>query len=405
MPPNARYAPGFTVLLDGQPMPTTMRACITSLRYQDGLEGADRVEVTLANPGLQWLDHSLLQLDIGFTLQIGYAPDPFERVFVGEITGVTPSFPSGGVPTLTVVAHDFLQRLTIGTKDRAFALSLPCIGKFPLPDPLIAELVGFTNLLIPTVDPLGAAVSFLSLLILYAIDPLEAKRSIRIQQGQSDFDFLSSLAKENGWEMFIDHTQQPQGYRLHFQFLLQDYAPSVTLRWGQSLTEFTPRLTSVGQVAGIVTRIWVTAIKTEFIIALSWDFDRAAFDLQVFPGLGDLDTLLGSQKAKGMLHVEAVGPVTVPRKLLGELLPRLNNRLTGTGSTVGDPGIKAGRVIDLQGLGGQFGGLYRVTSATHTIDGSGYRTSFEVRKEVWFGSIPLPTGAAGLLRVQGQTLR
>ena len=106
-----------------------------------------------------------------------------------------------------------------------------------------------------------------------------------------------------------------------------------------------------------------------------------------------------------MLHVEAVGPVTVPRKLLGELLPRLNNRLTGTGSTVGDPAIKAGRVIDLQGLGGQFGGLYRVTSATHTIDGSGYRTSFEVRKEVWFGSIPLPKGAAGLVRVQGQTLR
>lgn len=400
-----KYAPGFTVLLDGQPMPTAMRADITSLRYQDGIEGADRVEVTLANPGLRWLDHPLLQLDVGFTLKIGYAPDPLEQVFVGEITGVTPTFPSGGVPTLTIVAHDFLQRLTTGTKDRAFALSLPCIGKFPLPDPLVAELVGFTNLLIPTVDLLGAAVSFLSLLILYAVDPLEAKRSIRIQQGQSDFDFLSALAKENGWEMFIDHTQQPYGYRLHFQFLLQDYAPSVTLRWGQSLTEFTPRLTSVGQVAGIVTRIWVTAIKTEFVVALSWDFDRAAFDLQVFPGLGDLDALLGSAKAKGMLHVDATGPVTVPRKLLGELLPRLNNRLTGTGATVGDPAIKAGRVVDLQGLGGQFGGLYRVTSATHTIDGSGYRTSFEVRKEVWFGSIPLPKGAAGLVRVQGTTLR
>jgi phage protein D len=405
MPRYARYAPGFTILLNGQPMPAAMRAGITSLRYEDGLKGADRVELTLANPGLQWLDHPLLQLDTGFAVRIGYAPDPFEQVFVGEITGVTPSFPSGGVPTLTVVAHDFLQRLTTGSKDREYAMSLPCIGKFPLPDRDIAETVGFTNQLIPAVDQPGAAVSFLSLLILYAIDPLEAKSSIRIQQGQSDFDFLSGLAKENGWEMFIDHTQQPQGYRLRFQFLLQEYAPSVTLQWGKSLTEFTPRLTSVGQVAGIVTRIWVTAIKTEFVIALSWDFDQAAFDLQVSPGPGDLDAVLGSRKAKGLLHVEAVGPATVPRKLLGELLPRLNNRLTGSGSTIGDPNIKAGRVIDLQGLGGQFGGLYRVTSATHTIDGSGYRTSFEVRKEVWFGSIPLPKGVAGLARVQGQTLR
>jgi uncharacterized protein len=405
MPRYARYAPGFTILLNGQPMPAAMRAGITSLRYEDGLEGADRVELTLSNPGLQWLDHLLLQLDTSFALRIGYAPDPFEQVFVGEITGVTPSFPSGGVPTLTVVAHDFLQRLTTGSKDREYAISLPCIGKFPLPDRDIAETVGFTNQLIPAVDQPGAAMSFLSLLILYAIDPLEAKSSIRIQQGQSDFDFLSGLAKENGWEMFIDHTQQPQGYRLRFQFLQQDSPPSVTLQWGKSLTEFTPRLTSVGQVAGIVTRIWVTAIKKEFVIALSWDFDQAAFDLQVSPGSGDLDAELGSRKAKGLLHVEAVGPATVPRKLLGELLPRLNNRLTGSGSTIGDPDIKAGRVIDLQGLGGQFGGLYRVTSATHTIDGSGYRTSFEVRKEVWFGSIPLPKGVAGLVRVQGQTLR
>ena len=32
--------------------------------------------------------------------------------------------------------------------------------------------------------------------------------------------------------------------------------------------------------------------------------------------------------------------------------------------------------------------LYRVVSATHAIDGAGYRTSFDLRKEIWFGSIP-----------------
>jgi hypothetical protein len=339
-------------------------------------------------------------VDLGLELQIGYAPDPLERVFVGEITGVTPSFPSGGIPTVTLVAHDFLQRLAIGSRDRAFALSLPCIGKFPLPDPLIAELVGFTNLLVPTVDLIGSALSFLTLLVTYALDPLEAKKSIRIQQGQSDFDFLAAMAKENGWEMFIDHTKNPPGYRLRFLFLTKD-EPSVMLRYGQSLTEFTPRLTTVGQVAGIAARIWVAAIKTEFVIVLSWDYDRAAFDLQIFPGLGDLDALLGSDKAKGVLRVDAVGPATVPKKLLGELLPRLNNRLTGSGGTVGNPAIKAGRVIQLDGVGEQFGGLYRITSATHTIDSGGYRTSFEVRKEVWFGPAPLPRR----LRVQGNTLR
>ena len=138
MLPHARYAPDYKLEIGGEPIPLALRASIIRINYQDGIEGADRVEVTIANEGLRWLDHPLLEVDRRFTLAIGYQPGPFEKVFYGEITGVSASFPSGGIPTLTVVAHDFLQRLTNGAKDRAFALSLPCIGKFPLPDPLVA---------------------------------------------------------------------------------------------------------------------------------------------------------------------------------------------------------------------------------------------------------------------------
>jgi hypothetical protein len=142
----------------------------------------------------------------------------------------------------------------------------------------------------------------------------------------------------------------------------------------------------------------------EFVIVLSWDYDRAAFDLMVYPGLGSLDELMGSTKAQSVLKIEANGPATAPKKILGELLPRLNNRLTASGSTIGNPSIKATRVVNFDGVGEQYGGLYRITSATHTIDSSGYRTQFDARKEVWFGSIPIPKGAGGLVRVQGQTI-
>ena len=401
--PHAKYAPDYRIKIGGDPIPPALRAAVMRISYQDGIEGADRVEVTLANDRLQWIDHPLLQIDNGFTLAIGYVPETPKEVFFGEITGVNASFPSSGMPTVTVVAHDFLQRLTKGTKDRAFALSLPCIGKFPLPDPAVAALVSFGNLLIPDLDPAGAALSFLTLLIAYALDPLEAKRGIRIQQGQSDFDFLSRLAKDNGWEMYIDHTERPHGYRLKFQFLIQDYSPSVNLKWGESLIDFTPKVSTVGQVAGISTRIWVPSIKMEFVIVLSWDFDRAAFDLLVFPGLGSIEELMG-KKAQSVLKVEAVGPATAPKTLLSELLPRLNNRLTASASTIGDPRTKASKVVNIDGIPGQFGGKYRITSANHSIDGSGYKTQFEMRKEVWFGSIPTPKGASGLLRVQGQNI-
>jgi len=58
-------------------------------------------------------------------------------------------------------------------------------------------------------------------------------------------------------------------------------------------------------------------------------------------------------------------------------------------------------VIRLNNLGDQFSGSYRVTQATHTLDASGYRTSFQVRKEVWFGSIPLPK-AGRVVKLRGE---
>jgi hypothetical protein len=255
--------------------------------------------------------------------------------------------------------------------------------------------------LLPVVDPAGAAVSFLVLMLAYAVDPEEAQKAIRFQKNESDFDFLTSLARDNGWEMSVDHFSEPRGHVLHFRSLFSDFTPSATLTWGKSLIEFNPRLSTIGQVAGIATRLWVPEIKTEFVIVLGWDFDRAAFDFQIYPSLGDLGTVLGGQSNE-VLNLPPVGPAEIPKMLLSELLPRLNSRQTGSGSAVGDTRLRAGSVVNLEGLGSQFGGLYRITSVTNTIDGGGFRTSFEVRKEVWFGSIPAPRGVAGLARVQGQ---
>ncbi|HJQ82460.1 MAG TPA: hypothetical protein VKA21_00175 [Candidatus Binatia bacterium] len=398
-----RYAPEFTIRIGGDPLPAALRGSIASLTYQDGIEGADRVEVTVANPGLQWLDHPLLAVDRPFSLSIGYAPDPLEEVFVGSITGIEPTFPAGGMPTIRIVAQDFLERLTHGKKDRAFRISLPSIGNFPLPDVAVAALVSGTNLLIPYPDPVGGALSVLISLATYLAAPSFAQQSVTRQKNQSDFQLLSEIAKRNGWEMYIDHTLEPRGYVLRFQFLIQDYAPSLSLRWGASLMEFTPRLTTVGDIFGVAARVWVDSLKMEFVIVASWDYDRSALKLEIYPNLvGDIDSIVGSEAAKKTVALKPTGFAAAPQRILAELLPRLNNRLTGSGSCVGDPRIKASRVIALEGLGSEFSGLYRVTSATHTFDGGGYRTNFQARKEVWFGSIPVPKGGSGIVRLQGQ---
>src|SRR5437764_9329307 len=237
-----------------------MQASVAAISYQDGMEGADRVEITLANPNLQWLDHPQIAMDTKLHLSIGYAPDPPEEVFVGEITGVEPSFPNNGMPVIKVVAHDFLQRLTHGKTERAFYIKTP-INNLAIPDVAIAALVSAERLLIPFPDPVGGVLSVLMLVGAYLNWAKKEAQGPIPHQNSSDFEFLAGLAKANGWEMYIDHTQEPHGYVLRFQFLVQDYSPFLSLKWGMSLAEFSPKITTVADIGGVPVRIWLAAIK------------------------------------------------------------------------------------------------------------------------------------------------
>lgn len=375
------YAPEFRVEVSGEPVPATLRASISGVSLTTGLEGSDRVEVSLVNENLRWLDHPLLALDNELRLHLGYAPDPLEQMFVGEIVGHSASFPSSGAPGLTVVAQDRLERLQRGTKERWFAIPVPG-ENVALPDVAVASIVSAENVLAPQIDPVGAAISIL-------LAAGASQKAVREQLAISDFDFLSKLARENGWEMFVDHREPLGGTKLRFQSPLDHLTPDLTLEYGRSLLDFSPRISNVGQIVSVTAFVWVAPIKTRFTVTLAWDWDRMALTLDVRPEL-----IPAGVGATDYLIEDPVTPSTAPRAILTELIPRLNKRLTGSGSIVGDTRVRAGTVLKLEGLGIQFGGLYRVTSATHSLDSGGYRTSFEARKEIWFGSIPLPEQGA-----------
>ncbi len=454
---HSHYAPEFELQINNQPVPTTLRHAISAINYQSALEGADRVEITVINSDLRWLDHPLMTLDNKVTLSLGYAPGRLTQVFLGEIVSLSPSFPSSGVPTLTIAAQDRIRHLQQGNKTRWFAISTGSGNTF-IPDPFVADLISLENGFIPVIDPVGLALSVLVLGVkaVIAIDDDGAQqRMIRKQDGMSDYEFLTRIAKENGWEMVINHEGPMAGYELHFMSPLDRMATDVTLRYGQSLIEFQPRLTNVGQIIGVSVRLWISAIKLEFTVSLSFDWDRLSFNLSITPGYalpatsgatpqslqhqsGELaqqaqqaETVGNTDRAEALdeqsqnlarqsrrdqeklghdqseVNATLLGqPVTIesaPRIIMSKLLPKLNTRLTGSGSTIGDPRIRAGAVLDLQNMGTQFSGPYRVTSATHTLDSGGYRTSFEVRKEIWFGSVP-SSGAELSFSLQGQQI-
>jgi hypothetical protein len=392
---NPRYAPQFEVRLGGEPLPTELRASITDVTYETGLNGADRVELTLVNDRLRWLDEPRLRLHNELTLSLGYAPDPLQHVFRGEIVSRSATFPSGTYPGLTVSALDRMHKLQEGTKVRWFAIPTATYGNFPIPDQGVAGIVSAENGLIPIFEPIGATLAvILAGVEAFTVinDPDSAQRIIRKQENESDFDFLRRIALENGWEMIIDESGPLAGRQLRFVSPLDHLSPDVQLAYGRSLIDFAPRISEVGQLISVTAHVWVAQLKTDFAITVSWDWDEMSLNISVRPSF----TPLGEGPSDFLIE-EPVTPSSAPRVILSHFLPRLNQRLTGTGNTIGDPSILPGRVIQLDGLGVEFGGLYRITSAAHQIGSGGYLTRFSARKEIWFG---VPTGQAGAVPIR-----
>ena len=161
--------------------------------------------------------------------------------------------------------------------------------------------------------------------------------------------------------------------------------PRLTLRWGESLLDFSPRVSTIGSVAATAMKFTLREIPLSFLVNVFWDFDRETLGIRVVPGeaAGLLKMIVGPTDT--MINQPIGSPADITNSALviaHELRTKINNRLTASGSAIGDPRIRAGAVIRFDGLGPDFSGDYRVASATHSIDAGGYRTTFQVRKEI-----------------------
>src|SRR5690348_6149644 len=120
MAAHPQYVPDFQIQINGQDLPSPLRSSVTSVKFQEGRNASDRVEVGLANANLRWLQKhikglgfdpfpsqisppgsalpgatpdGLFDIDNKLTLAMGYAGE-LEPLFEGEITGVEANFPS-----------------------------------------------------------------------------------------------------------------------------------------------------------------------------------------------------------------------------------------------------------------------------------------------------------------------
>ena len=365
--PTDYYVPDFLVEVENQELDPESRGDVLEVKVTMDLKEMTSAEVKFNNYddrtlSLKWSDSDLFELGNRIHVRLGYV-DRLVSMLQGQITALSPEFPSSGTPTLVVRAHDGMMRLK-GSKppeDR-------CVYR-DMADWQIAQQVAERNKLPIKVTKDGP------------------RHALVVQRKQDDALFLVERAARIDYDVFM-LTDRNGREVLHFVKPPdgRDAAPVEVyeLEWGLNLIEFTPTITGADQVKSVTVRGWDPARKEP----ISYTATAAQT-----PGVGGAGDDTGPAAAKRLAAGEGPGQgkedVVVDALVMSEeearwlaesrLADRAYEYLTGRGRVIGLPDLRPGVNLLLRELGKRFSGRYYVTKATHTLGNAGYTTEFEVR--------------------------
>jgi len=338
------YAPDFDVKIAGLTLAADVRNAVIDLTYDNNLDTADMFTLRLNNADLQFTDSPLF--DVGKTVEIymGYA-DELEPMMLGEITAISPSFPQGGAPTISITGYDKSHRMRHNSPSR-FTFKY-------MNDSLIAAQIAAENLLIPVIDPA----------------PMPPRESV--QQTSSDWALLKELADRNFFRVYVYWD------KLYFRFP-RPQTEMVTLEWGKNLCSFNPRLSTSAQFGIQIIRGYDYKLAQKIVailpaVSLGSDLDSLTERL----GSSFIDQLVqfGRNVIRDQPVDNFIDATILAKSILKQILEGLYE---GSGSCIGLPKLRAGDTVNVVGVGKRFSGNYTLSKVTHTINESGYQTSFEV---------------------------
>jgi phage protein D len=292
----------------------------------------------------RWVDDDeLFAIGNAVEISLGRA-GAMTRIMSGEITALEPDFAADGLPALTVRGYDRRHRLQRGRKTRTFVQQKD--------SDIATQIAGEARL---------RAESENTGMVLYYV----------LQNNCTDFELLQERAAQIAYEVVVEDNT------LFFRPAGNAGGDVLQLTLGDDLSEFSPRLSTVGQVGAVTVRGWDPRNKQ--LIKTTADH---------------LDARMGGQRSGAELVSAAFGAaalveigrsVTSPAE--AEQIARgLFNRMAlelivGEGASSGSAQLRAGRVIGLRGLGKRFSGSYYVTRAIHRFTADrGYETKFQVRR-------------------------
>lgn len=352
--PTPVSLPRPAIHIDGTQHPS-LTADLTSLLVEDSVSSPATCLARFINVGATggqpagFKYFALHDFDFGRLLTVwqGQPPVTLFRLFEGRIHLVEGEYPAGAPPQVLVQARDALREFRTKQRTRVFE---------HMSDVQIIQALAGEHGLTADIRLTGS---------------LPVHHQVA-QLNESDGAFLFDRVMAAGAEMWVD--QQT--------LVVTDGAEPghpAALAYGQDLVAFSVRADVSHQRTAIGVSGWDMRAKA-FIGASASDVDLPPAGILGESGGRIVEAAFGQTLAT---LVDAVPLSQEEAKSLAVALHRKQSAelVTGEGVALNAPGLRAGRTVDLQGLGPLFSGSYYVTRVRHRFDHvHGLRTEFDVRR-------------------------
>ncbi len=341
MTDQPQLASQVKIKIGGQDVEKPVMSKLASLIVDQNSHLPGMFTMQFNDPGLKLLDGGPFDLTKEVEILAKVEGGDFETVLKGEITALEPEFGEGMISALVIRGFDKSHRMFRETKSKAY---------LNIKDSDIASQIAGSAGLESQIDSTSTVYDHL------------------FQHNQSDLAFLFQRAWRIGYECFVENG------KLYFR-KPPSGAESATLRWGEELITFQPRMSLAEQVDQVFVRGWDAETKKAIV--------GSASSGSLYPGIsGKTGAQWASAFGSGKLVI-VDQPVITQEEANTLAKARLDEAsgmfIEAEGVVFRRPDIKAGKIVKIEALGTRLSGKYLVTSATHTFTPSGLKTTFNVR--------------------------
>lgn len=343
MPDTQNLLSQFYIQLDGGDAPVALMRAVEQISVESSLHLPDVATLVVHDPGLQWIDAD--QLAPGTAVVIAAQADNNQHtIFEGEIVEIEPEL---GIGTQKVIvrAFDRMHRLNRGRHVRSFLN------------------VSDTDLVQRAAQEVGLQVK---------ADPTRTVHPYVLQANETNLAFLQRRAAALGYLIYV------RGSTIHFGVPASEPGEPVELEWGDTLTTFSPRLTTIGQFNTVTVRSWDSQAKRSIVGQA--EKGKSIPQVGESQNGGELAQKAFNLTAQDLLPDCRVRSQDAAALLAQAIADRHASRfIEAEGSCLGIPQLIAGTPVKVNGVGRRFSGTYLATSVTHQYDAeAGYVTTFTV---------------------------